>query len=65
MGHEGVREQMNYSLDELYELLDGLAEARTEVKHPILKRKLADLQDFMEGLIVEGRITDLKYERNY
>jgi transcriptional accessory protein Tex/SPT6 len=56
---------MNYSLDEMYELLDGLAEARFEVKEPRLKNKLADLQDYLEGLIVEGRITGLEYERKY
>ena len=56
---------MGYTLDEIYELLDGVAEARLEVRSPILKRKLADLQDYMEGLIIEGRISNLDYERKY
>lgn len=56
---------MNYTLDEMYELLDGLAEARFEVREPALKTKLADLQDFLEGLIVEGRITGIEYERRF
>ena len=56
---------MGYTLDEVYEMLDGVAEARLEVRSPILKRKLADLQDYIECLIIEGRISDLKYERNY